>query len=329
MRRLLSLLILVLPFTAGADTDTVRTVRDLAYGEVLFDFYQDDHFSALTRLLAGIERNELPHHAHDADLMLGALYLSYGQHQIAGEVFAQVLEESVEPEVHDRAWFFLAKIWYQRGYLAEAEAALARISDALPEAFESERIMLTAQVLMAQQRFAEALAVLEAWDKPDDDWVDYARYNIGVALVRLGQLEAGAHVLTEVGAVADEDMVSEERLALRDKANVALGYALLQASRPVEAKPALQRVRLSGPYSNKALLGAGWADAEQGNYRAALAPWSALTDRDLLDSAVQESLLALPYAFSQLEADGQAADHYQSAIAAFAAEMRRIDAAIE
>jgi hypothetical protein len=42
--------------------------------------------------------------------MLGALYLSYGQHRIAGEVFEQVLAQSVDPVLHDRAWFFLAKI---------------------------------------------------------------------------------------------------------------------------------------------------------------------------------------------------------------------------
>lgn len=329
MRRLACLLALLAPGLAAADEAPERTVRDLAYGEVLFEFYQDDHFAALTRLLAGLERNELPNHARDADLLLGALYLSYGQHRIAGDVFAAVLEQSVDPALHDRAWFFLAKIWHQRGYLAVSEAALDRISGSLPESFEPERLMLEAQVLMAQQRFAEALAVLEGWNRPDDEWVGYARYNIGVAQVRLGDVAAGARVLAEVGAMPIDEDTSEEMLALRDKANVALGYAWLQASQPVEAKPALQRVRLEGPYSNKALLGVGWADAELDNYESALAPWVELKGRDMLDSAVQESLLAVPYAFSQLAADGQAADHYLSAIDAFTAEIGRIGAAIE
>ena len=329
MGRFLCLIALVLPALGHADDEPERTVRDLAYGEVLFEFFQDDHFAALTRLLAGLERNELPSHARDADLLLGALYLSYGQHKIAGDVFAQVLEESVDPMLHDRAWFFLAKIWYQRGYLAEAEQALTRVSDALPETFESERVMLGAQVLMEQQRFGEALAVLESWRKPEDEWVGYIKYNIGVALVRLGDVEGGARVLAEIGRQEADRDASEAVLALRDKANVALGYAWLQASRPIEAKPALQRVRLAGPYSNKALLGVGWADAEQENFRAALSPWVELQGRDLLDSAVQESLLAVPYAFSRLEADGQAAEYYNNAIDAFTAEIGRIDAAIE
>lgn len=301
-------------------------VQDLAYGEVLFKFYQEDYFSALTRLLAAEERGELKHHAADEQLMAGALYLSYGQHQLAGQIFERVLQQSVDPAIHDRAWFFLAKIWEQRGYLDQAEAALGRIGDSLPEDLAPQRHMLQAQVLMDQQRFAEALDVLQSWKRPGDDWVGYAKYNIGVALVRLGQVEAGAAVLDQVGQIEPDTPALE---ALRDKANVALGYAWLQAQRPVEAKPSLQRVRLTGPFSNKALLGVGWADAESTDYRGALAPWLELRSRDVLDSAVQESLLAVPYAFARLGADKQAADHYNDAIAAFTTEIAHLTQAID
>jgi len=310
---------------ARADDDGI-VVQDLAYGEVLYEYFQEDYFSALTRLLAAQERGELEHHGAEAELMLGGLYLSYGQHRLAGEIFERVLAQNVDPVLHDRAWYFLAKIWQQRGYLPEAEAALARIQDELPAELEPERQMLHAQVLMEQGRFADALAVLEAWRRPGDAWVGYAKFNIGVSLVRLGQVEAGARVLDEVGRLDPENPAFD---ALRDKANVALGYAWLQASRPVEAKPSLQRVRLDGPFSNKALLGVGWSDAETDDYRAALAPWLVLRDRSLLDSAVQESMLAVPYAFAQLGADKQAADHYVDAIEAFSSEIVRLTQSID
>ena len=314
------------PIDARDKDDGGIVVQDLAYGEVLFEFFQEDYFNALTRLLAAQERNEIPHHAAESELMLGGLYLSYGEHRLAGEIFERVLAQSVEPALHDRAWFFLAKIWYQRGYLPEAEAALTRITGELPEEIEPQRHMLNAQVLMDQGRFAEALTVLEAWKRPSDTWIGYAKYNIGVSLVRLGQVEEGARVLDEVGRL---DVENPAFAALRDKANVALGYAWLQASRPVEAKPSLQRVRLEGPFSNKALLGVGWSDAEASNYEGALAPWLELRDRSLLDSAVQESLLAVPYAFAQLGADAQAAEHYNDAITAFNGEIARLTSSIE
>ena len=317
---------LAAPAAARERAPNGTVVQDLAYGEVLFHFFQEDYFTALTRLLAAQQRNELEVHAAEAELMLGGLYLSYGQHRLAGEIFERLLAQSVEPEFHDRAWFFLAKIWYQRGYLADAEAALSRIGGELPEALEPERRMLHAQVLMSQERFEEALAALESWRRPSDEWVGYAKYNVGVALVRLGRVEEGARVLNEVGTLDPENPALA---ALRDKANVALGYAWLQAARPLAAKPPLQRVRLEGPFSNKALLGVGWADAELQDYRAALAPWLELKNRSLLDAAVQESLLAVPYAFARLGAERQAADYYTEAIAAFDAEIARLTSAIE
>jgi len=122
---------------------------------------------------------------------------------------------------------------------------------------------------------------------------------------------------------------SEELLSLRDKANLALGFAFLQAQRAAEAKPILQRVRLEGPYSSKALLGVGWADAGVGEFKRALVPWLTLRKRNLLDSAVQESFLTVPYAYTQLSATGQAAEYYSSAIDSFDAEIKHIDDSIE
>jgi hypothetical protein len=57
-------------------------------------------------------------------------------------------------------------------------------------------------------------------------------------------------------------------------------------------------------------------------------PWLALRDRSVLESSVQESLLAVPYAYARLAANGQAAEQYRHAVAAFAAETQRLDESI-
>jgi hypothetical protein len=300
-------------------------VQDLHYGEVLFYFYQGDYFNALTRLLAARSRDQLPNHDEESELLLGGLYLSYGQHRLAGEIFERLLAQSVEPELRDRAWFFLAKVWYQRGYLDDAEAALGRIEDRLEKPLETERKMLAAQILMDQGRFEEARDRLAQWRRRDGD-LAFAKYNLGVSLVRLDRIDEGAKLLDEVGGLQPVD---EQTAGLRDKANVALGYAWLQADRPDMARPPLQRVRLEGPFSNKALLGVGWADASQEDYRSALVPWMALRRRNLLDPAVQESLLAVPYAMARLDANKQAADYYLDAIEAFYEEIARLDGSIQ
>ena len=299
-------------------------VQDPHYGEVLFHFYQQDYFPAIGRLLAAQQQQRFVAHDAEAELLLGGMYLSYGQHLEAAEIFERLLTVNVSPVVRDRTWFFLAKIWYQRGYLEESLEALARIQSDLPENLQREALMLEAQILLDSGNYDAAIARLENW-KGKTEWASYAKFNVGVALIRSGRIDDAAELLNELGKM---NPFNDELLALRDKANLALGYALLQDGQPNVAKTSLQRVRLQGPFSNKALLGVGWADAELGDYDRALAPWMELRGRDILDSAVQESMLAVPYAMSRLDAVSQAADHYLDAIQAFTAETQRLEGSI-
>lgn len=308
---------------------TPQVVRDLHWGDVLFYFYQDDYLQALTRLGASQDFNRLTHHATEAELLKGGLYLSLGEHEEAGRIFKALLNDNVPLDVRNRAWFYLAKVWYQRNYLEDSATALNSIRGALPGDLEPERHLLEAQVLMYLNRYDEAIRALERWQPVGDRsdvWSSYARFNIGVALVRQERVEEAAELLNEVGQI---DTPTEELAALRDKANLALGFAWLKANRPSDAKKVLQRVRLEGPLSNKALLAVGWADSAEKRFNKALAPWLELRDRDLLDAAVQESYLAIPYAYAQLDANGQAAEQYVSAVEAFSEESKRIDQSIQ
>ena len=300
-------------------------VKDAHYGEVLYYFYQQDYFPAIVRLLAAQQQEKMQNHDADAELLLGGLYLSYGHHLRAAEIFEQLLADNVDPAIRDRTWFFLAKIWQQRGYLSEAQTALGNIQGELPEAIETERNMLQAQLFIGRGDYEMAISLLQGWPGRSE-WAGYAKFNLGVALVRNGQMDDGADILHALGKM---DPYNEELSSLRDKANLALGYAYLQNGQPRAAKAPLQRVRLSGPFSSKALLGVGWADAERDKFRSALAPWMELRGRDLLDPAVQESMLAVPYAMAKLDSISQAADHYLNAVEAFHEENSRIEHTIE
>jgi hypothetical protein len=102
----------------------------------------------------------------------------------------------------------------------------------------------------------------------------------------------------------------------------------LEAKQPMLAKMYLQRVRLSGPFSNKALLGAGWAAAAAGAYDRALVPWSMLATRDVTDKSVQEALMGVPYAYAKLNIFGKAALLYGQALEDYGKELQRLDASI-
>jgi hypothetical protein len=310
-------------------------VKDPHYGDTLFHFYQEHYFSSVTGLMVSQHFDRVSKHADEAEVLRGGLLLSYGMHKEAGEIFALLIEKGAAPAVRDRAWFFLAKIRYQRGLYAEADDALGRIEKNLPPDMEEERVLLKANVLMARGDYPAAAAVLNGIPDVAKEISQgatsaslFARYNLGVALVRSGNADAGGALLDQLGQAPTPPQATEEFRALRDKANVALGFAALQADRPESAGGYLERVRLNGVQSNKALLGFGWASASMKNHKQALVPWTELSQRDASDSAVLEASIALPYAFGQLGAYGQALEGYNAAITLFERENTGLDESI-
>jgi len=309
---------------SGAPAAEKHVVRDPYFGEVLFYFFQEDYFSALSKLMTAQHFERLPHHVEEAELLRGGMLLSYGLHQEAGRVFQALIDAGAPPSVRDRAWFYLAKIRYQRGYIAEAEVAIERVQAPLPGELEDERLVLHAMLLSRRKQYRQAAEMLR-WVSDRSPWTAYGQYNLGVALVQAGERDAGVKLLDEIGSKSPH---GEELMALRDKANVALAYAFLQSDDPAWAEPYLGRVRLNGLLSNKALLGMGWMHAALNEYEHALVPWMELADRSLSDTAVQESLLAVPFALGKLGAYRQSLARYESALDAYTHEITRLDQAI-
>jgi hypothetical protein len=300
-------------------------IQDPHYGDTLFHFYKGRYFTAVTTLMASQQFGRVAQHADEAEVLRGGLLLSYGLHKEAGEIFAGLIDKGAPPSVRDRAWFFLAKIRYQRGFYAQAEEAIGRIGDKLPKEYEEERSLLQANLLLARADYAAAANLLNGYlaDKKDPSF--FTRYNLGVALIRSGEVERGSALLDQLGKTPADN---EEQRTLRDKANVALGFAALQDQRPEFARTVLERVRLKSLQSNKALLGFGWASASLKEPKRALVPWMELLERDASDSAVLEARIAVPYAYAELGAYGQALDRYNDAIAQFEREAAQLDQSI-
>ncbi len=327
LRRVAGAAALVSVFAAGTATAADATghpIKDPHYGDTLFHFYQEHYFTSVTTLMASQHFKRVSQHADEAEVLRGGMLLSYGLHREAGEIFAQLIEKGAAPAVRDRAWFYLAKIRYQRGFIPEAEDAVARIENHLPPELEEERGLLKANLLMAHSDFAGAAAVLNSMTSSKAAG-QYARFNLGVALIRSGEAPRGSALLDELGRAP---ATNEEDRSLRDKANVALGFAALQDNRFEAARTYLERVRLTSMQANKALLGFGWAAEAMKQPKLALVPWMELAERDASDSAVLEARIAVPFAFAELGAYSQSLERYNEAIAAFDRENTGLDESI-
>lgn len=304
--------------------ETARAIEAPYYGDALFHFFQNRYFTSITTLMASQHFDRVAAHRDEAEVLRGGMLLSYGLHQEAGEIFARLIDQGTAPAVRDRAWFYLAKIRYQRGFLSAAEEALARIEGRLPGTLEEDRLLLQSNLMMARADYAGAAALLEGVDKASPIG-QFARFNLGVALVKSGEEERGSALLDTLGQTP---AANEEMRALRDKANLALGFTALQSGKPEGARRSLERVRLNAMQSNKALLGFGWAAAEMKDYKLALVPWLELAGRDASDAAVLEARIAIPYAYAELGAYGEATEQYNAAIASYEGEGGRLDESI-
>jgi len=318
----------------AAATPARQELQDLYFGEALYFAFQGEWFDAIARLdtelqqhyqLDQPELDSLYRHIGQAEFDVGDFELAYRMHRRAGRAITAVIEGNVEESVRNAASYRLAKIYFQKDQPLNALATLERINGSVPAAISADLDFLRAQVLMASGRFSTAIPILQQL-RDERKLAGFSGYNLGIAQLRDGQEQQGWQSLDLTGQLRSDDPVV---LAIRDKANLALGDQLLEAENYSAAKLALDRVRLDGPYSNRALLGSGWADASQERFERALVPWSMLSEREVTDPAVQEALLAVPYAYGKLGVYSKAALLYGSALEAFGTEIDKLGASIQ
>jgi len=327
-------------------------LRDLYFGEVLYYAYQDLHFDALARLDTELSQYyELdesgldPFHKHltQAEFSVGELEMQYRMNQRAGRAIQAVLGEGIDLAIRNQAALALARVFYKKNDPESTLYALDLIRDEPeksryqekysldvlrgkePETFKTDVAYLKALASIDTGQFTQAVDILQGLQK-EKTLKGYVLYNLGIALLQSGNEQEGLRVLDELGKMEFSD---NGLLALKDKANLKLAYYYLDKANAKKAKIYFERVRIDGPFSNKALLGAGWVAVAEGRFDSALVPWSILHKRAETNYSVQEVLMAVPYAYGKLNAHGNAANLYSHAMDVFAEEVGSLDESIK
>jgi len=309
-------------------------LQDLYFGEALFYAHQGLYFEALERLDTEVkqhgridepELDTLYSHIDDADFSLGDFELRYRMHHRAGRAIEAVLDAAVDDVIRNDAAYRLARIHFQKNQLSEALAALDRIEGEIPEALRDDIEFLRANVLLAEEQPDDAIPLLEVL-QASAEFGGFASYNLGIAYLQAGRKQEALEQLSRAGQLISDD---PGELAIRDKSNLVAGTVHLEAGEFEAAIPYLNRVRLDGPYSNQALLSAGWASMAVENVERAVVPWSILADREVTDRAAQEAMLALPYAYGKLDVHGRAAVYYGRALDAFSVEIEKLNSSVD
>ncbi|VAW55269.1 FIG00677473: hypothetical protein [hydrothermal vent metagenome] len=340
-----------LPAYAASGLKDVE-LRDLYFGEILYYAYQDLHFDALARLdtelsqYYELDESKLdPFHQHltQAEFSVGELEMQYRMNQRAGRAIQAVLGKGINLAIRNQAALALARVFHKKGDPVSALYALDLIRDEPDkshykgkyslevlrgketETFKVEVAYLRAVASIDTGQFTVAAEIFQSL-KSEKIFKGYVLYNLGIALIQSGKEKEGLVVLDELGK---REFSDNDLLALKDKTNLKLAYYFLDKSDAKKSKIYFERVRLDGPYSNRALLGAGWVAVAEGRFDRALVPWSILHKRAEVNYSVQEVLMAVPYAYGKLNAHGNAANAYKHAMDVFAEEISSLDDSIK
>jgi len=331
LRIALQVLLLLSAPALGADS---KPPRDLYFSEAIYYADQGLYFDALARLDTELAlHNGLDEPKLDtlyplvgaATFSVGDFELDYRMHLRAGHAITAVLEGNVDEAVRNDAAYRLARIQFQKGELSDALHSLDRIHGRVPDAIRDDVEFLRANVYLSTAHPDKATPILKRLEG-DKQLLGFADYNLAIAYLQGDHRDAALDQLQKAGEV---NANSDETRAIRDKANLVRGSLLFDSGQFAAAKSSLDRVRLVGPFSNQALLRAGWADVSDKQFDSALVPWNILVKRDRTDAAVQEAMLALPYAYAQLALYGRAASLYSQALQLYGSQIDRLNASVK
>lgn len=313
--------LLVIP--GGIQATSVEEARDLKYGAVLFQFYQQNYFETLVEYAWAEDNGGIGNHGTYPELLKGGVSLSYGLDEQAETIFDRVADSNLGEPVRNRARFYLGKMQYQRGDVDSAGRNLASIRGRMPGDIDNEYRYLAGLVNVQLGHLDASLAVADTLDRRSP-FAPYFYFNLAIALEGLGRTDDALGSLYRVLTLSNG---SPELERLADRARMALAHLYAGRGDSLQAGQHMTAIRTTGAYSNRGLLGASWVAINAGEFSQALAPLDLLSARSVALPEVQEAILLRPHVYERLGLEGRAAQGFIAADRQFRQTLQSLELA--
>ncbi len=189
----------------AAPLEIRRDAREPGFAQVMYAYYQDKPYDALTTLLAN--RQLAFNAAGTGNVLLSNLYTRYGLPREAEAALTRAGSSDVTANNRNDPWLSYGKLVYQTGQDSLALNFLRDPPALLSPKQESERMVMVTNILARTERPEEAVGVLQSFQTPIYYYRKLARYNLALSLLTKKKPDAGR-------PVSDEDK-QHELLATR------------------------------------------------------------------------------------------------------------------
>ena len=323
-------LVLISAQVQGISISEPQKVREVEWGEVLFSYYRGDDLDALIRLLAREQQGLLIEHKDTANIFAAGLLIDLGLPVSAQKRLDLMESNELSEQNKSRLAMVLARVYYRLQLYNETWRLLQSLNENhLDDRDVQRRRLMKAQLLFRNKKYVEASEQLESV-RYNGNLQLYAEYNNGITLLQLNDPVAHQRGYDILQKVTETQPLDQEQYALKDQAILALALEALRVQDSVKASELLLSLRLDGMVSNEGLLILGWSFAQAEIYDKALVYWLKLSEmNDLLDPAVQEAWLAVPYAYQKQNDYTSALAGYERAQFSHSQALRELDLLVE
>jgi hypothetical protein len=335
---------LVFPKGLYAQEDKGQGVilADQLWGQVLYEFYQENYQPGLVRL-AIADPQGLGVHDDQGLVAKGGMSLALGMVTQAQDIFTELAKHQT-PQVQAQAWFWLSKSFFDSAQWSMAQQGLQK-TQAFAHLYRSaEREQLA--YMHSQMLVVNTTKVPEQWQfsaaleplPEGSGYLPYLNYNRGLMQLNQGLLPEALLsfelALGQVSAAAQTNWTQSwwgswasglwpspvsnlsplESAGLSDRLYLAMGYAHLGANQPYKALDNFANIRQQQQDSAKALIGYAQALVTQGEIPLALAIWQKVSEDFPGSLAALQSLLAMAWQLEHAGDEQQAWQKLQGAL---------------
>ena len=301
----------------------VNSLDELLYGVVLYDFFKEDYFSALIENEYLLQFDNAEASSPSGQVLKGGMLLSYGMPAPAKKLFDELLSDSVSQNVSNRAWYYLARIFYNKSEIENANKAIRRVSGDIPDVIFYDYYYLSTLVnntdLDVKRNVRERL-------KSNRVGYAYLLFNLAILELQKNNKPKAINYLNEVINLPPKNL-PEEIFVLSDRARNGLAQLSLESGDLDKAWEHLSTVRTTGLYSNRALLAYSWTAISMGRFDDAIPALNLLNARSIALPEVQEARVLLANLYEEKKSPKLALKNYIDAENVFEVGLKNIESA--
>jgi predicted nucleic acid-binding Zn-ribbon protein len=292
----------------------------LEYKNVIYKYFTTNFLESLT------EQAYLEYHGNeyalslDGQLLDGGMSLSFGMADDANQLFDSLLSQYDDQVISNRIYYYLSNYDYYDANPVSARRRIEMVEGDLPDHLKVDYLYLSSLVQNPDPDYQKRLSKVGR-SIDDDPRSLYIKFNNAVSLYGNKQYSEAITILSSLANYSGQD---EERMLLGERARHAMALIVLEQGDYNKAWRYLEKLNVSGLYSNRSLLTYAWTAIKLKKFDSAINALVALTQRSIASPEVQEALVLLAHVYEEQGQHKKSLNAYTLAIQTYESGIKNI-----